>query len=79
VRGGSAADRFDYLYPRAELEEWVEPLRELAGNADQVFALFNTNRWSEAPDGSGQLVSQGAHNAQALRAVLQEARVPVSE
>jgi uncharacterized protein YecE (DUF72 family) len=73
VRGGSAADRFDYLYPRGELEEWVEPLKELAGQADQVFALFNTNRWSQDPDGSGQIVSQGAHNAQTLKALLAEA------
>ena len=73
VRGGSAADRFDYLYPPDELEEWVEPLRELASGAEQVFAVFNTNRWSQDPDGSGQLVSQGAFNAQALKAILAEA------
>ena len=29
-RGGSAAERFDYLYPADELREWVDPLRELA-------------------------------------------------
>lgn len=75
VRGGSAADRFDYLYPREELEEWVEPLRELAGGADQVFALFNTNRWSQDPQGTGQLVSQGAENAFTLKSVLAEAGV----
>ena len=75
IRGGSAADRFDYLYPRKELAEWVEPMRELAGEAEQVFAVFNTNRWSQDPDGSGQLVAQGAENAFALRSVLQEAGV----
>jgi uncharacterized protein YecE (DUF72 family) len=75
IRGGSAADRFDYLYPREELEEWVEPLKELAGGADQVFAVFNTNRWAQDPDGSGQLVAQGAANALALKSVLQEAGV----
>jgi uncharacterized protein YecE (DUF72 family) len=75
IRGGSAADRFDYLYPRAELEEWVEPMRELAGEAEQVFAVFNTNRWSQDPDGSGRLVAQGAANAFELRSVLQEAGV----
>lgn len=78
VRGGSAADRFDYLYPREELEEWVEPMKELEAEADQVFAVFNTNRWSQDPDGSGQLVSQGAYNAMALRSVLQEAGVRAS-
>jgi uncharacterized protein YecE (DUF72 family) len=75
IRGGSAADRFDYLYPREELEEWVEPMRELAGQADQVFAVFNTNRWSQSPDGSGQLVAQGAANALALKSLLAEAGV----
>jgi uncharacterized protein YecE (DUF72 family) len=75
IRGGSAADRFDYLYPREELGEWVEPMRELAGEAEQVFALFNTNRWSQDPDGSGRLVAQGAANAFELRSVLQEAGV----
>jgi uncharacterized protein YecE (DUF72 family) len=75
IRGGSAADRFDYLYPRPELEEWVEPMRELAGEAEQVFAVFNTNKWSQDPDGSGRLVAQGAANAFELRSVLQEAAV----
>ena len=75
VRGGSAADRFDYLYPRSELEEWVEPLNELAGEAKQVFAVFNTNRWSQDPDGSGELVAQGANNALALKSVLEGAGV----
>lgn len=75
IRGGSAADRFDYLYPRDELEEWVEPLRELAGGAEQVFALFNTNRWSDDPNGTGRLVSQGAENALALKSVLADAGV----
>jgi len=75
IRGGSAADRFDYLYPREELEEWVEPMRELGGEAEQVFALFNTNRWSQDPDGSGRLVAQGAANAFELRSVLQGAGV----
>ena len=75
VRSGSAADRFDYLYAREELEEWVEPMRELGGEADQVFAVFNTNRWSEDPRGTGQLVAQGAENAFTLKSVLEEAGV----
>jgi uncharacterized protein YecE (DUF72 family) len=79
VRGGSAADRFDYLYSPAELEEWVEPMRELAGQAENVYAVFNTNRWSPDPRGGpDDLVSQGAHNATELRNVLQEAGVAAS-
>jgi uncharacterized protein YecE (DUF72 family) len=73
VRGGSAAERFDYLYEEDELREWVEPLRELAGEADQVFVLFNTN--ARSPDGRGGFVAQGAANAELLRKVLADAKV----
>jgi uncharacterized protein YecE (DUF72 family) len=48
-RTGSAAERFDYLYSERELGEWVEPLRELAGEADSVYAMFNNNGRSEMP------------------------------
>ena len=48
-RTGSAAERFDYLYSEAELEEWVEPLRELAGEAESVYAMFNNNGRSQMP------------------------------
>src|SRR5262249_30835098 len=42
-RGGSAAERFDYLYSDEELGEWVGPLRELAGQSEQAYAFFNNN------------------------------------
>ena len=45
----SSADRFDYLYTESELAEWVEPLGRLAGEADEVYALFNNNRDDFAP------------------------------
>jgi uncharacterized protein YecE (DUF72 family) len=51
VRGKSAAQRFDYLYSDEELEEWVEPLRELAEGAEQAYAVFNNNGRSPAPPG----------------------------
>ena len=73
VRGGSAAERFDYLYGEDELREWVEPLRELAGDANQVFVLFNTN--ARSPDGRGGFVAQGAANADLLRKVLADAKL----
>ncbi len=80
VRGGSAAERFDYLYPREELEEWVEPLRELTEEAENVYALVNTNNRSHVPTplGDEEIVVQGPANADALRAVLAEAGVPVT-
>lgn len=71
MRGGSAADRFDYFYPEQELEEWVEPLRELAGEAEQVFALFNTNARADG-------VAQGPENARRLGAVLRRADIAAS-
>ncbi len=75
-RGGGAQDRFDYLYSKEELREWVEPLRELSNEAEQAFALMNTNKWSEGPD--GRIIPQGAYNAQTLREVLDEEGVPVT-
>jgi len=52
-RTGSAADRFDYLYSASELEEWVEPLRGLAADADDVYAMFNNNGRSAMPSFGG--------------------------
>jgi uncharacterized protein YecE (DUF72 family) len=74
-RGGSAAERFDYLYPRDELQEWVEPLRELAQEAEQAFALFNNNSSSPSPGGELQRVAQAAQNAFELRGLLDAAGV----
>jgi uncharacterized protein YecE (DUF72 family) len=75
VRGGSAADRFDYLYPEKELREWVEPMRELSGQAEEVYALANTNARSPSPRGD---IAQGPENATRLAKVLAAAGLPVS-
>jgi uncharacterized protein YecE (DUF72 family) len=75
-RGGSASERFDYLYSDEELQEWVGPLRELAGQAEQAYAFFNNNATS--PDGRGGRMAQAAANAKALQRLLQSANVPVS-
>jgi uncharacterized protein YecE (DUF72 family) len=76
-RGGGAQERFDHLYTHDELEEWVEPLRELSGDAEQAFALMNTNKWS--PNGRGGMIPQGAANAHALRQLLADRGVAVSQ
>jgi uncharacterized protein YecE (DUF72 family) len=75
-RGGSAAERFDYLYSEDELGEWVEPLRELAGQAEQAFILFNNN--GRSADGTGGYVAQAPTNAVMLRRLLDHAGVPAS-
>jgi uncharacterized protein YecE (DUF72 family) len=92
VRGGSAAERFDYVYRADELREWIEPLRELVGTAASVYVLFNTNGRSrperdardfalETTVGSTDepLIAQGPANAEMLRGLLRDAGIPVSE
>jgi len=69
-RGGSAAERFDYLYSEEELAEWVPTLQELARHAKQAYAFFNNN--ASAPDQQNPMarVSQAATNAFQLRSLL---------
>ena len=76
ARGGSASDRFDYLYSDDELEEWVEPLRKLGESAEEVYVLFNNNRWSRTPQ--GELAAQAPSNAGALRGILDVSGVPTA-
>jgi uncharacterized protein YecE (DUF72 family) len=39
--GITAAERFRYLYSEEELEQWVEPAKELANKSKQVHVLMN--------------------------------------
>ena len=71
VRGGSAAQRFDYLYGEDELRGWVEPLRELAGAAEHAYAFFNNNNQSDG-------VAQAPAGAALLRKLLDEESVPTA-
>jgi len=71
----SAAERFDYLYSEEELREWVEPLKELAGKAEVVYAMFNNNGRSTTADGT---IAQAPVNAQMLKGLLQQAELPAS-
>jgi uncharacterized protein YecE (DUF72 family) len=76
-RGGSAAERFDYLYSADELGEWSEPLRRLSTLSERAFAMFNNNGRS-AGDGDVP-IAQAPTNALMLRDVLTEAGVPVTD
>jgi len=80
-RTGSAAERFDYLYSEPELREWVPRLKELAGEAKTVYAMFNNNGRSampsppfpEAADNShGGVVAQAPADAQLLKRLLNQ-------
>jgi uncharacterized protein YecE (DUF72 family) len=75
VRGGSAAERFDYLYPEEELAEWVDPLKELSQQAEEAYVLFNNNNRSRV---GGREVAQAPTNAEMLRGLLAKDGVPVS-
>ena len=75
VRGGSASERFDYLYPEEELAEWVGPLKELSDQAEEAYVLFNNNNRSRV---GGREVAQAPTNAEMLRAQLAQGNVPVS-
>jgi uncharacterized protein YecE (DUF72 family) len=91
-RTGSAAERFDHLYSYDELREWVEPLRELSGESESVYAMFNNNGRSQMPssglegldpeeiagDPAKGEVAQAPANALMLRRLLQDAGVPVA-
>ena len=68
IRGArSSAERFDHMYTGEELEEWVEPLRDISAKADEAYALMNNNRDDFAP-----------RSAQILRRLLDEAGVQAS-
>ncbi len=74
-RTGSAAERFDYLYSEEELREWVPRLRELAGEAQTVYAMFNNNGRSAVPSpplqaAAPEFVAQAPTNAQMLKRLL---------
>jgi uncharacterized protein YecE (DUF72 family) len=77
-RGGSAAERFDYLYSDEELEEWVPTLRELAAGSKEAYAFFNNNSSSQDPQNPLGRISQAAANAQQLRRLLDVNRIPAS-
>jgi len=71
VRGGSAAQRFDYLYGEEELREWVPPLRRLSEEAEEAYAFFNNNNQTNG-------VAQAPAGAQLLRKLLDEEGVPAA-
>jgi uncharacterized protein YecE (DUF72 family) len=68
VRGGSAAERFNYLYSEEELRELAGPLQAVAEDVEEAYVFFNNNGRSD--DGSGGWISQAATNSAQLQALL---------
>jgi uncharacterized protein YecE (DUF72 family) len=77
-RGGSAAERFDYLYSDEELGEWTGTLKELAASANEAYAFFNNNATSADPENPLGRLSQAATNARQLRLLLDRSGVPAT-
>jgi uncharacterized protein YecE (DUF72 family) len=67
LKGKTSAERFDWLYDREELAEWVEPLAELDQQSEEVYAMLNNNRYDYAPQ-----------SARLLRQLLDEREIPAS-
>src|SRR6476469_8562368 len=68
-RGGSASERFDYLYSDDELREWVAPLRELEQRAETVWVMFNNNGRSVDTVTGGE-IAQAPVNALTMQELL---------
>jgi uncharacterized protein YecE (DUF72 family) len=79
IRGKSAAERFNYLYEDEELREWAVAMREVAGEAQQAYAMFNNNGRSPAPPGRDrEWIAQAPENALSFREVLKHEGVPAA-
>ena len=49
ARTATAADRFDYLYSPDELENWDEPIHQLAEETERTWVMFNNCKYDYAP------------------------------
>jgi uncharacterized protein YecE (DUF72 family) len=67
IRAEKSWHRFDWMYAAEELGQWVDDLGRLAGQADEVYAMFNNNRDDFAP-----------RSAHILRGLLDEAGIPAA-
>jgi len=52
--GRTVAERFDYDYPEAELEEWVGPVLDMAERAQEVAVVMNNNAKDYALQAAGR-------------------------
>lgn len=49
---------FDYLYEKAELDEWVPKVEEAAGNVKRVYGYFNNHFHGYAPENCLHLIEK---------------------
>jgi uncharacterized protein YecE (DUF72 family) len=48
--GKSGKDRYDYLYSKEEMQEWVQKIRAMLGSTDRTFVFFNNCYAGQAAD-----------------------------
>jgi uncharacterized protein YecE (DUF72 family) len=48
--GKSGKDRYDYLYSKSELEDWVRKIRAMLSRTDRTFVFFNNCYAGQAAD-----------------------------
>src|SRR4029077_21050223 len=75
ARGGSAAERFDYLYSDEELGERVAQVDALCPEAEQAYVVFNNNNRSRV---GGREEAQAPMNAEMLRDALEAGKIAAS-
>ena len=66
-------DRYDYLYSREELDEWLDEIQQLMEETERVYLLFNNCRKAQAAQNAAQvqriLEQRFGPNANAVPAV----------
>jgi len=55
---GYSRDRFDWVYSRDELNEWMPNLKRAQDEADEVHVFFNTNKDDQGPRNARALIKQ---------------------
>ncbi|MFP4549413.1 MAG: DUF72 domain-containing protein, partial [Spirochaetales bacterium] len=53
---GTNVTRYDYLYSKAELEEWVGPVFDLADRAETITIAFNNHYEGQAVKNAEQMI-----------------------
>lgn len=54
---GNSATRYDYLYGREELEEWLPKIYDLSSKTEKLFVFFNNHSKSQAVTNAKMLIN----------------------
>ena len=68
ARNAAPHERYDYLYSESEIDEWVDRIRELSRQSQEVYVFTNNHYRGQAPANAFQILSK-----------LSGRRVPVPE